>query len=292
MIGKYMNDKLDPSSVPGTYVPDALWETFKITPEMLKDLQVIESSIYLTRNCNLKCQYCKIINTEVEGELSTERWIEAFDILNDIGIRFVNIAGGEPTIVKGLIPMIEHLSQNTSMEFSIVSNSLFGEVKAREMAEAGLKNFVASVDVVGGEDQSLDELRKSSAGVKALAMLRGLGVENLCANIVINATNLADVLEATRVLSDEGVWVNICPIVWGKGDKWDEPSEEDLAYQLTDSHRSQLSEVSEELVKMKRAGALILPTEEYIVSIPEYGISLGWKCYSDDKKVPTAETYH
>jgi MoaA/NifB/PqqE/SkfB family radical SAM enzyme len=269
----------------GKYVPDALWESFGLSPEGLKDLKVVESSVYLTRECNLKCQYCKIIKTEFEKELSTEEWLKAFDVLEGLGIRFVNIAGGEPTVLPDLPKMLRYLKEKTTMEFSIVSNSMFGDAKAKELVDSGLSAYVASVDVLGG-DRSLDDLRKSSAGIKMLEKLKNLGVKYLCANIVISAVNIDKVMEVTKHLSDRGVWVNICPIIWGKGDKWDQIEAADLSYRLTEEHRQKLQAISRELIDIKRSGALILPTEEYIAGIPENGITLGWKCYSDAVPAP------
>ncbi|MEE9615225.1 MAG: hypothetical protein V3W31_09825, partial [Thermodesulfobacteriota bacterium] len=51
------------------YTPDMVWEEFKITPEDLLKAKVLESSVYLTRKCNLKCQYCKIVKTQLPEEL-------------------------------------------------------------------------------------------------------------------------------------------------------------------------------------------------------------------------------
>ncbi len=267
------------------YVPDALWDSFKLNPERLGELRVLEASIYLTRDCNLKCQYCKIIKTELEEELSIERWIEAVDILESLGIRFVNIAGGEPTVVKGLSRLISHLDKNTTMDFSVVSNSLFGDNMARELAEAGLRAYVASVDVLG-DDVALDDLRKSSAGIKMLAKLKELGVPYLCANIVVSAQNIDKVMDVVRYLSDEGVWVNICPILWGKGDKWDKIEAADRTYRLGPEHKARLTALSKEIIEYKRTGALILPTEQYIEAMPDYGISLSWKCFDEEKPGP------
>jgi len=262
---------------------DALWDAFGISPEALKTQKIIESSVYLTRKCNLACQYCKIIKTVLPDELTTEQWIEAFDILDSLGIRFVNIAGGEPTILKGLGDMIRHLNDNTGMRYSLVSNSVFNRRKLDELVDAGLKTFVASIDVLEHDERDLGNLRKSGAGLKMLETLQARGVPELCGNIVINGRNIRNVMSVVRYLNDHGFWTSICPIVWGKGDQWDEVEKADESYRLTEKHRGMLKEIADELLEMKRQGARILATEGYIRNMTTWGIHCDWKCYRERK---------
>ena len=262
---------------------DALWNAFGISPEALKTQKIIESSVYLTRKCNLACQYCKIIKTVLPEELTTAQWIEAFDILDSLGIRFVNIAGGEPTILKGLGEMIRHLNDNTGMRYSLVSNSVFNRRKLDELVDAGLKTFVASIDVLEHDGRDLGNLRKSSAGLKMLEALQQRGVPELCGNIVINGRNIGNIMSVVRYLNDHGFWTSICPIVWGKGDQWDEVEKADESYRLTESHRDMLEEIADELLEMKQQGARILATEGYIRNMTTWGIHCDWKCYRERK---------
>jgi len=273
-----MADKFQTSSV-----QDALWDSFSVNPQAIEKLKIIESSVYLTRKCNLACQYCKIIKTVLPTELTTGQWKEAFDILDNLGIRFVNIAGGEPTILKGLGEMVRHLNNKTTMKYSLVSNSIFNNRKLDELVDSGLKTFVASVDVIGNESSDLGNLRKSSAGLQMLSKLQQRGVPELCGNIVINGQNINQVMSVVRYLNDNGFWTSICPIVWGKGDQWEEVEKADESYRLTESHKSQLEEIANELLHMKKNGCLILPTEDYIRNMTTFGIECDWKCHLEKK---------
>jgi MoaA/NifB/PqqE/SkfB family radical SAM enzyme len=265
----------------GSSAQDALWNTFGITPKDIAELKIIESSVYLTRKCNLACQYCKIIKTTLPEELTTRQWVEAFDILESLGIRFVNIAGGEPTILKGLGKMVAHLNNKTSMRYSIVSNSIFNDRKLDELVNAGLKTFVASVDVIEDNNGDLGSIRKSSAGLKMLKKLQNRNVPELCGNIVITGQNIDKVMPVVRYLNDNGFWTSICPIVWGKGDNWEEIEKADESYRLTAADKGKLEEIANELLEMKKNGGLILSTENYIKNMATYGISGNWKCYME-----------
>lgn len=276
-----MNQMLDGQQAPSAQ--DALWNSFDISPREIAKLKIIESSVYLTRKCNITCQYCKIIKTEFPEELTTEQWTEAFDILDNLGIRFVNIAGGEPTILKGLGTMIGHLNNHTSMRYSVVSNSIFNDRKLDELVNAGLKTYVASVDVIEEEANDLGILRKSDAGLKMLKKLQARGVPELCGNIVINGRNINNVMTVVRYLDDNGFWTSICPIVWGKGDNWGDVEKADESYRLTEAHKDTLEEIADELLLMKERGSLILPTESYIRNMTSFGIACNWKCFMEKK---------
>lgn len=265
---------------------DLLWDEFKLKPEILLRAKVLESSVYLTRRCNLKCQYCKIVKTELPNELSMDQWIKAMDIFESLGVRFVNIAGGEPTILKDLPRLISHLSKNTSMAHSLVSNSLFGDTMLHGLVDAGLQAYVASIDVDDTAGSKEDDVIKAGAGMKMLDKLRALKVQYLCANIVISAKNLDSVVRVTETLSDKGIWVNLCPIIWGRGDNWESVEKADNDYKLTEAHTEKLHKISEELITLKKGGALILPTEQYIKDLPLYSASLDWKCFSDKESSP------
>ncbi|HZX36690.1 MAG TPA: radical SAM protein [Thermodesulfobacteriota bacterium] len=261
---------------------DIVWDGLNVSAESLLKAKTLECSVYLTRKCNLKCQYCRIVETTLPEELSMEQWIEAMDIIEGLGVKFVNIAGGEPTVLKGLGRLISHLNK-TFMSYSIVSNSMFNDDKLDEMVDAGLKAYVASIDVLDSRDLSPHDLRKSNAGMRMLEKLRLRNVPNLCANIVISAKNLNSVVVAAKYLSDSGFLVNLCPVIWGRGDKWDDAKEADPSYRLTEEHKEKLSAMAIELIEMKRAGALIVPTEAYLRGLPVHAIGLDWKCFDGNR---------
>lgn len=260
---------------------DALWDAFGITRQETAGLKIIESSVYLTRKCNLACQYCKVIKTTLPGELGTEQWLEAFDIMEGLGIRFINIAGGEPTILKGLGDMVKHLNSKPAMRYSVVSNSVFNERRLNELIDAGLRTFVASIDVIEDQDDDLGSIKKSGAGLKMLKKLKQRGVPELCGNIVITGQNIDKVMPVVHHLNDNGFWVSVCPIVWGKGDNWGEIEIADESTRLTEAHRGKLEKIAEELLEMKNSGARILSTEKYIRGMASYGTSGSWKCYRE-----------
>lgn len=262
---------------------DRLTFNYLLTKTLLT-MRIEEGSVYLTRKCNLSCHYCKLPKTNLRNELDIQQWIEAFAILEKIGIETVNVLGGEPTLVEGIEVLINYLNKKTDLQYYLISNSLFPDELMEKLVRSELKAYVTSIDDISSGDSSSPHIRKSNAGLRMLGKLRNEGVPFLCGNIVISALNIDRVVDVVQYLNDFGIWANVCPVIWGKRNAWERREEVDEAYRLNESHMDKLTEISNQLVEMKRRGFLILPSEAYLKNIPTYGINLNWKCFSEGKK--------
>jgi molybdenum cofactor biosynthesis enzyme MoaA len=67
---------------------------------------ITEAQIFLTRECNFSCHYCKLTKRKL-NELSLEQWKDVFLFLEDIDIQTVKILGGEPTVKEWLVIQAE-----------------------------------------------------------------------------------------------------------------------------------------------------------------------------------------
>ena len=66
--------------------------------------KIVNAGIRLTRQCNMKCNYCNIQNT-VRKDLTLEEWKKAIDIIKKLGAKEIVILGGEPTLYPNIIPV-------------------------------------------------------------------------------------------------------------------------------------------------------------------------------------------
>lgn len=102
----------------------------------------------ITRACNLKCLHCYQNAGTIQGdELSTEKALEAIDILADAGILILAFSGGEPTIRPDILQLIKH-SSDRGMYTAIATNALAftSRRKAQQYKEAGLQFAQISLD--------------------------------------------------------------------------------------------------------------------------------------------------
>lgn len=240
---------------------------------------ITECQIFLTRKCNILCGYCKLTKKHFEKELSIDEWKLAFKNLEKIGIKTVKILGGEPTVIDGLEELLKFINENTSIKYAILSNSMFGQEKLENLVNTGLQGYFASID--GIEDiKSVNghSIKKSHEGFKKLLEFKRKGVKILGANVVINKQNILDLPDVVKALSDEGIWVNLCPVIHGKQSFWEFRTDVPLQYKFTKDDIPLINAVMKDLLALKRQGYNIVVPDSYLQDMSKYCIDLNWKC--------------
>ena len=84
--------------------------------------------IELTNKCNLKCVHCYANSGPEAGQddiLKTQDYKEIISELADLGCRNIQFIGGEATIHKDLIPLIDHALEFNFDSIELYSNLLF-----------------------------------------------------------------------------------------------------------------------------------------------------------------------
>ncbi len=107
----------------------------------------------LTDRCNFRCIYCmpkegvKLLSHN--DILSVEEFATLTNILTEYGIKYVRLTGGEPLIRKGVLRLIELLSENKSIkDISITTNGFYLKNMARALKERGIRRINISLDSV------------------------------------------------------------------------------------------------------------------------------------------------
>lgn len=117
----------------------------------------------LTNSCNFSCVYCvhdgepqwTQAQTSVDQFLNWIRSIHSINPLNEI-----RLTGGEPTLYRDLLPLVQRLSELGITNLAMTTNGYALEHMARPLQAAGLKSVNISVD-------ALDENVFRSMGGKA-----------------------------------------------------------------------------------------------------------------------------
>ncbi len=113
--------------------------------------------VSLTDVCNLACVYCvdpaPNTNTIQEPILKTaltiDQFLEVVKVLNNIlQLETIRLTGGEPTLYKQLIPLLERLSTLNIPEIKMTSNGFLLSHKAIELKRAGLTSVNISLDAL------------------------------------------------------------------------------------------------------------------------------------------------
>ena len=152
----------------------------------------------LTHRCPLQCGYCSNpIEMERAGnELTTEEWKAVLTELAEIGVLQVHFSGGEPTVRKDLVDLVQHASDLGLYSNLITSAVLLTRDKLAALADAGLAHiqisFQASDPVLANR---IGGFRNGHAKkLEAAGWARELGLP-LTVNAVMHRQNLHQLRE-------------------------------------------------------------------------------------------------
>lgn len=109
--------------------------------------------ISVTDLCNLRCRYCmpeegieKIQHYEI---LRLEEIYKLAKIFVSLGVNKIRITGGEPLVRKGIINLIENISDLEGIkDFAITTNGILLKKYARDLKNAGLNRVNISLDTL------------------------------------------------------------------------------------------------------------------------------------------------
>ncbi len=132
----------------------------------------------LTKSCNLKCAYCRVIGSLDEQELNTQ---EALSLLDDIKSEFKDVililSGGEPFMRKDLNEILAH-AQRIDLKVSLATNgTMLDRKKVKNLKEFDVKRVSLSLDSTFAEKHDLarglvGSYKKTVTGAKFLKRMK------------------------------------------------------------------------------------------------------------------------
>lgn len=164
--------------------------------------------ISLTDRCNLRCIYCMpehgVKSIPHESILTLEEVHKAIECASQLGIKHIRFTGGEPTVRKGLLSLIERTAQTPGIEsVALTTNAILLPNMAADLKAAGLSRVNISLDTLDAEQYrfitrrgNLDDALK---GVEA-ALSSGLSPVKL--NTVAVRSLNQDLLSFARLTVD------------------------------------------------------------------------------------------
>jgi len=156
----------------------------------------------LTYRCNLACVHCLSSSGIPDpAELSSREIMALTDELVSMGVFYVNIGGGEPTLRSDFFEFLEHATaQRLGVKFSTNGTTIN---KKRAQRLAGMSYLDVQVSIDGADQETNDAVRgrgSFSAALRALANLADAGMSNVKISVVATRFNL-DQLDALETLA-------------------------------------------------------------------------------------------
>jgi GTP 3',8-cyclase len=169
--------------------------------------------VSVTDRCNYRCTYCMPESLAGELKFEPKSQLLTFDELERIvslfarfGVRKIRLTGGEPTIRRGIVDLVDKLAHVAGIEQVVMTtNGHLLDEMAAPLAKAGLSEVNVSIDTLDSERfaqvTGRGDLARVIAGIEA-ARAAGLRVK----------TNAV----ALRGVNDDEI-VALCEAAWSRG---------------------------------------------------------------------------
>lgn len=170
------------------------------------------ATMWIGQTCNQRCKFCyyaKILDNKEHpqnGFMSLKKIKEIGRVLVEkYNNNAVDIEGGEPTIYKDVIPMIEYFSE-IGLKPTLITNALVLDnmEKLKKINDAGLYDFLISVHALG---ETYDELVRvpgaSNRQMKAIDNMRELKIP-FRFNTVLSADVLDQLMDVAKLAAEKG----------------------------------------------------------------------------------------
>jgi len=229
--------------------------------------EILNINILPTRDCNLRCSYCKIWQSDIKA-LSWEQWKPIVEHLWELSEGFISFAGGETLLTPGDIVDFTRFLEKHDVYYAYVSNStLLTEELANQLVEAGLRNWSVSLDSLKDcIDPSVT--KKSSLGYRWLKYFQQKGVKDLMAITVITNDNLNDIIPLTKHLTNEQIWLTVTLLDFPRAEWYDFANE--IPNQIP--NQSSVESICRQLVELKKQDYLLHDPEFYYKILPNYTV--------------------
>lgn len=190
---------------------------------MNKSLEIL--AVILTNRCNLKCVYCgrneNTSNSCIKDELSIDDWIKVFEEAKKIGLRKVNMTGGEIFCRPDVLAIIGRTIE-LGLDVSIETNgTLITKEKIKYLAKYK-EHLSISISLDGINEETNDLTRGKGTHAKIFNTIKIIKENNIPLRIitVLSKNNYNEIKElATTIHEELGLGFRLLPniIEYGKG---------------------------------------------------------------------------
>lgn len=127
----------------------------KIMHRCYKELKIEAIKLEVTQKCNSRCMSCitwrmpqeSLTKGEAVGrEMTFEEHVKLVDELSDLGCKYIELHGGEPTLYKKLPELVEYCTSKGISTFFSTNGLAMTEALAEKLVKAGLGRINFSLD--------------------------------------------------------------------------------------------------------------------------------------------------
>lgn len=168
------------------------------------DLQRCE--LILTDRCNFKCEYCRGIKKELQGDLTLNEACSIVDLWDSGSLRNIRFSGGEPTIWEGIVDLVKYTKTKRNIEHIAISTNGSASINLYEqLRSAGVNDFSISLDACCSSTANI----MAGTNVKFIhicEVIKYLSSKTYCTvGVVLNDNNVGELRSIIQFATDLGV---------------------------------------------------------------------------------------
>jgi mycofactocin radical SAM maturase len=180
----------------------------------------------LTYACNLACVHCLSSSGRRDPrELSSEECRAVIDELEAMGVFYVNIGGGEPTVRRDFWELLGYATaHHVGVKFSTNGSRITPEIAARLAGEEYVDVQISLDGASAGVNDRVRGVGSYATALRAMGHLRDAGLRDFKLSVVLTRENAGE-LDAFQAIAEEhGAQLRITRLrPSGRGaDVWDE----------------------------------------------------------------------
>uniref|UniRef100_A0A1B6L4K3 Molybdenum cofactor biosynthesis protein 1 n=1 Tax=Graphocephala atropunctata TaxID=36148 RepID=A0A1B6L4K3_9HEMI len=183
--------------------------------------------ISLTERCNLRCQYCMPADgvqlTPKNSLLTTAEILQLAKLFVRQGVTKVRLTGGEPTVHKDVVHIVESLSNLKGLEtVAITTNGLMLTRQLVELQRAGLDLLNISLDTL--KPERFEQITRRKGWQKVIAgidLAVQLGYTPKVNVVVMRGLNDDEILDFVQYTADRPIDIRFIEYMPFTGNKWD-----------------------------------------------------------------------
>ena len=146
----------------------------------------------ITSRCNLNCNFCLVRKLKFDDELSTSQVLRILDELDNAGVAYLTLTGGEPLLRKDFNEIAKKISE-IGISTTLNTN---GTLIRRNNAKLIAKSFDTVRISVDGDEKTHDKImgkigcyKKTREGIKLLWAVNGRKAR-ICTHFTVNEDNV------------------------------------------------------------------------------------------------------
>jgi MoaA/NifB/PqqE/SkfB family radical SAM enzyme len=231
---------------------------------------------YITSRCNLTCKQCNIIYANASVREATTDEIRAIaKNLAEIGTGIVLLTGGEPFLRKDLPEIVSAFVQE-GVHVRTQTNGVATRDQLEAVVAAGAKDISISLDSLsGGRQDFLNGSYRESwqRAIKTISLVTQTYPEKggfAAFGTVLSPQNILEIPNIIRFASAIGWYVSLVPAHIADPATAHNFRSYDREMIFPPAHYPVVEEILDECLALKRAGALLYDSGEYIQNMKDF----------------------